>query len=256
MTDRDAEAAYAATDQVALVTGGGRGIGLACVRRLLHDGFRVEVVDLNERALGQARAELAGHADRVHLSVASVTDRGAMTATVAAVLSRWERLDVVVNNAAVNRPGGLLTQSDADWQAVLATNLTGVFITSAAAVPAMRERRYGAIVHIGSIGAAGLGASPAYAASKAGLIGLAKQMARELGPDGITVNVVAPGVTSTDWVLRNMGPERVAAAEQTAPLRRIGTPEDIAGVVAFLASADARHITGQTISASGGAWMP
>jgi len=120
----------------------------------------------------------------------------------------------------------------------------------------MRAGHGGAIINIGSIGAAGLGASPAYAASKAGLIGLTRQMARELGPDGITVNVVAPGVIRTEWVLRHLGPERLAATEEASPLRRVGEPDDIAGVVSFLASKDARHVTGQVISASGGAWMP
>jgi 3-oxoacyl-[acyl-carrier protein] reductase len=179
-----------------------------------------------------------------------------MERAVAELVEAWGRLDVLVNNAAVNRAGGLLTQTDAEWDAVLETNLKGAFVTSAAAAPAMQAHKHGAIVNIGSIGAAGMGASPAYAASKAGLIGLTRQMARELGPDGITVNLVAPGVTTTDWVLRNLGESSIAAAEANSPLRRVGTPEDIAGVVAFLASNDARHLTGQVISASGGTWMP
>lgn len=245
-----------AAERVALVTGGGRGIGLACVVRLLHDGFRVAVVEINEKVIAAAREQLAGDADRLLFATASVFDRAAMTGVVDAVRERWGRLDALVNNAGVNRPGGLFEHSDADWDAVLAVNLKGSFVTTAVAAALMREGEGGAIVNIGSIGAAGLGASPAYAASKAGLIGLTRQNARELGPHGITVNLVAPGVTTTDWVLRNLGPERVAAAEQSAPLRRAGTPEDIAGVVAFLVSPDARHVTGQVISPSGGAWMP
>ncbi|MGH2587622.1 MAG: SDR family NAD(P)-dependent oxidoreductase [Dehalococcoidia bacterium] len=245
------------TDQrVALVTGGGRGIGLACISRLLDDGLLVGVVEINEKAIESARATLAEREERTHFLTASVSDRAAVERAAEAIVARWGRLDVLVNNAAVNRPGGLLTQSDADWDAVLAVNLTGAFITSAVCAAVMRDQRSGAIVNIGSIGAAGLGASPAYAASKAGLIGLTRQMARELGPDGITVNLVAPGVTTTDWVLRNLGPERIAATEASTPLRRVGTPEDIAGAVSFLASTDARHITGQVLSVSGGAWMP
>jgi 3-oxoacyl-[acyl-carrier protein] reductase len=120
----------------------------------------------------------------------------------------------------------------------------------------MSEQGSGAIVNVGSIGGAGFGGSPAYAASKAGLVGLTKQAARELGPSGIRVNLVAPGVTTTDWVLRNLGEESVAAVERSAPLRRVATPEDIAGVIAFLASSDAGHVTGQVISVSGGVWMP
>jgi 3-oxoacyl-[acyl-carrier protein] reductase len=242
--------------KVALVTGGGRGIGLACAVRLLADGYRVGVVEINEKAVSSARESLVEAEDRVVFSPASVTDRAAMEGAVQELVGRWGRLDLLVNNAALNRPGGLFSQTDADWQAVLAVNLTGAFVVSAAAAAVMRAQHTGAIVNIGSIGAAGFGASPAYAASKAGLIGLTKQMAHELGPAGITVNLVAPGVTTTDWVERNLGPERIAAAAASAPLRRVGTPEDIAGIVAFLASKDARHITGQVISASGGAWMP
>lgn len=240
----------------ALVTGGGRGIGLACIVRLLADGFVVGAVDVNERAVEEASRALAVHGDRVTFLTASVTDRLAMERAVQALTERWGRLDVLVNNASVNRPGDLFTQSDADWRVVLEVNLTGAFIASAVAAAVMRVRRYGVIVNIGSIAAAGLGGSPAYAASKAGLIGLTRQLARELGPDNITVNLVAPGVTATEWVMHNLGPERIAAAKGAAPLRRIATPEDVAGAVAFLASKDARHITGQVISVSGGAWMP
>lgn len=243
-----------AAEQVALVTGGSRGIGLACVRRLLAEGFSVAVVDVNERALAAAREELRSERDRLHVVAASVSDRAAMAEAAAASVARWGRLDALVNNAGVNRPGGLLTQSDADWDAVLDVNLKGPFVCSAACVPYLRGRG-GAIVHVGSIGAAGMGASPAYAASKAGLIGLARQMARELGPDDITVNVVAPGVTRTGWVERNLGEERIRAAGESAPLRRITAPEEIAGAVAFLCGPDARQITGQVLSVSGGAWM-
>jgi NAD(P)-dependent dehydrogenase (short-subunit alcohol dehydrogenase family) len=241
---------------VALVTGGGRGIGLACVERLLADGLRVGVVEINEKAILTARERVVGQAERVHFVAGSVADRAAMEVAAQELVGRWGRLDVLVNNAAVNRAGGLLSQTDAEWHAIIEVNLTGAFVTSAVVAAVMQERGCGAIINIGSIGAAGFGASPAYAASKAGLIGLTRQMARELGPQGITVNVVAPGVTTTEWVERNLGPERIAQAAETAPLRRVATPEDIAGAVSFLASRDARHITGQVISVSGGQWMP
>ncbi len=242
-------------DRVALVTGGGRGIGLACVQRLLADGFRVAAVDVNARALAAAREALAGESERLHFAVASVADRAQMTGVAAQIAERWGGLDALVNNAGVNRPGGLLAQSDADWDAVLEVNLKGPFVCSAVCLPHLRGRGAGAIVHVGSIGAAGMGASPAYAASKAGLIGLARQMARELGPEGITVNVVAPGVTRTGWVERNLGEERIRTAAEAVPLRRVTAPEEIAGAVAFLCGPDARQITGQVLSVSGGAWM-
>jgi NAD(P)-dependent dehydrogenase (short-subunit alcohol dehydrogenase family) len=242
-------------ERVAIVTGGGRGIGLACVHRLLADGYRVAVVDINKRAMTALQADPAVPAGCMQLISASVTDRAAMAQAVQGLLERWGRVDALVNNAGINKPGGITNQTDADWAAVIDVNLTGPFVCSAVAAAAM-QRQGGAIVHVGSIGAAGMGASPAYAASKAGLIGLTRQMARELGPDDITVNLVAPGVTLTDWVERNLGAERVTAAAASAPLRRAGTPEDIAGVISFLLSQDARHITGQVLSASGGAWMP
>jgi 3-oxoacyl-[acyl-carrier protein] reductase len=245
-----------AEDAVALVTGGGRGIGLAAAQRLLRDGFRVAVIEVNEKALDAARAATGEDQGRFLPLVGSVVDSDGMSAAVARIAQQWGRLDVLVNNAAVNRPGGLSTQAESDWDAVINVNLKGPFIASRAVAEVMKAQGSGSIVNVGSIGAAGLGASPAYAASKAGLIGLTKQMAYELGPSGIRVNLVAPGVTTTDWVERNLGPERIQSAEQSAPLRRVGTPDDIAAVIAFLASADSRHITGQVISASGGAWMP
>jgi len=245
-----------AQDEVALVTGGGRGIGLAAARRLLHDGFRVADIEVNEKALDAARAAIGQNESRFLALVGSVVDSEAMSSAVERITQQWGRLDVLVNNAAVNRPGGLSTQVESDWDAVLSVNLKGPFIASRAVAETMKAQGSGSIVNIGSIGAAGLGASPAYAASKAGLIGLTKQMAYELGPSGIRVNLVAPGVTTTDWVERNLGPERIQSAEKAAPLRRVGSPEDIAAVIAFLASSDSRHVTGQVISASGGAWMP
>lgn len=240
--------------RVALVTGAGRGIGLATVQRLLADGFAVALLDTSDRLLQEAGKQLADY--EVLLGHASVTSREEVQRAADAAMARWGRLDALVNNAGINRPGGLFEQSDSDWHAVLDVNLTGAFIVSSVAAKAITDSGEGAIVNVGSIGAAGFGASPAYAASKAGLIGLTRQMARELGPAGITVNLVAPGVTRTEWVERNLGAERMAASAQAVPLQRVAEPEDIAAVIAFLVSPGARHLTGQVISASGGQWMP
>lgn len=241
--------------RVAIVTGAGRGIGLATARRLLAGGYAVAVVDVNERGLTTAESEL-GESARVLTIMASVTNREEMSGAVRRCLERWGRVDVLVNNAAINKPGGLLDQRDEDWAAVLEVNLTGAFLASAAVAGAMKAQGSGTIISIGSIGGAGFGGSPAYAASKAGLVGLTKNMARELGPFGITANLIAPGVIATEWVERNLGEESMRRTAESTPLRRVGSPEDIAGIVAFLASEDARHITGQVISASGGYWMP
>lgn len=242
--------------RVALVTGAGRGIGLAVVRRLQADGHAVALLDVSERLLDAARESLAdGAADALFLH-ASVTDPDAIAAAVARVQQHWGRLDILVNNAGVNRPGGIFDQPLANWEWVLAVNLTGPFLLTSAAAPIMRDGQWGAIVNIGSVAAAGQGPSPAYASSKAGLLGLTRQTARELGKYNITVNYVAPGVTRTGWVERNLPATSIEASAAAAPLRRVGAPGDIARVVSFLASDDARHVTGQVISPSGGAWMP
>ena len=241
---------------VALVTGGGRGIGLASARRFLRDGYRVAILDVAQKALDSAATTVAESKGECRTFIASVVERPSMEAAVREVVSHWGRIDVLVNNAGINKPGGILQQTDTDWAAVLAVNLTGAFVSSGVVAPFLVGAGGGAIVNVGSIGATGMGASPAYAASKAGLIGLTKQMATELGPHGIRVNLVAPGVTQTDWVERNLGEQRLRSAAQGAPLRRVGSPEEIAGVIAFLCGPDSIHITGQVISASGGAWMP
>jgi NAD(P)-dependent dehydrogenase (short-subunit alcohol dehydrogenase family) len=242
--------------RVALVTGGSRGIGLATAMRFLDEGTRVVITDISERALDAAREKLSARTEDVMLANASVTDRPAMEKVVADTLGRWGRLDALVNNAALNRPGGTFEQPDSDWQAVIDVNLTGAFVATSVAAKPMRDQGSGTIVNVGSIGAGGFGASPAYAASKAGLIGLTRQGARELGAFGITVNYVAPGVTATEWVERNLGAERIEASAASSPLKRVGTPEDVAAMITFLASPAARHVTGQVISVSGGSWMP
>jgi NAD(P)-dependent dehydrogenase (short-subunit alcohol dehydrogenase family) len=242
--------------RVVLVTGGARGIGLATGRRFLAQGMRVALLDVARQILDEAGADLDEFKDRVILQTASVTDRGQVAMVLDYVLTRWGRLDILVNNAGINRSGGIFDQSETDWDAVINVNLKGTFVASAVCAVPMRDQGWGRIVNVGSIGAAGLGASPAYAASKAGLVGLTKQMARELGQDGITANLVAPGVTTTEWVSRHLPEERRQQTAAATPTGRIGEPDDVAATIAFLASDDARHITGQVVSVSGGYWMP
>jgi NAD(P)-dependent dehydrogenase (short-subunit alcohol dehydrogenase family) len=243
------------TDQpVAVVTGGSRGIGLEILKRLSRDGFRVAAVDINDRALSEAKDAFGG--PTVRFDHISVLDRAALEAFASQLLTDWGRVDALINNAGVNRPGGLRAQTDEQWDAVIATNLTGAFVSTSVFIDALVANGGGAIVNIGSTAAAGNEGSPAYSASKAGLIGLTRTLAHVFGPDNVRVNLVAPGITLTGWVKRNFQPDLIEQMAQRIPLGRAGEPEDIAAVVGFLCSKDARHVTGQVISASGGSWMP
>ena len=241
--------------QCALVTGGGRGIGRTIALRLAGAGATVvvtgrhretldEVVRVIEQAGGKALAEVG--------SVANSDDAQRM---VEVALQATGRLDILVNNAGIARDGLLLRLSSQSWQEVLDTNLTGVFNMTKAAVRPMLKQKSGSIINVTSIvGLTGNAGQSNYAASKAGVIGFTKSIARELAPRNITVNAVAPGYIETDMTAGL--PE--AAKEsllKTIPLQRAGTPADVAAVVLFLASAGARYITGQVIVVDGGMAM-
>ncbi len=247
---------------VAVITGAARGLGFATAERLLEAGYSVCVLDIHERLIGEHAEREAREPDRFMAAFASVSDADDIAGVVERVLGRWGRIDVLVNNAGLNRRGGILEHTLEDWNAVLAVNLTGAFICSAAVAPVMREgieagrQPGGLIVNIGSTagGAQGAG-SVAYATTKGGLHVFTKVLAHELGPLGIRVNAIAPGTTLTEWVERNLSTTLEESAEAT-PLRRLGQPEDVANAIAFLASEEARQITGQVLSVSGGSWMP
>ena len=247
---------------VAVVTGAARGLGLATAERLMAAGYAACVLDIHERRISELVERAEREPDRFMAVLASVTDPDAITSVVESVVERWGRIDLLVNNAGLNRRGGILDHTLEDWNAVLGVNLTGAFICSQAVAPVMRDgieagrQPGGVIVNIGSTagGAQGAG-SVAYATTKGGLHVFTKVLAHELGPHGIRVNAIAPGTTLTEWVERNLGDTLGASAEAT-PLRRLGQPEDVANAVAFLASEEARHITGQVLSVSGGGWMP
>ena len=247
---------------VAVITGAARGLGFATAERLLEAGYSVCVLDIHERLIGEHAEREAREPDRFMAAFASVSDADDIAGVVERVLDRWGRIDVLVNNAGLNRRGGILEHTLEDWNAVLAVNLTGAFICSAAVAPVMREgieagrQPGGLIVNIGSTaGGAQDAGSVAYATTKGGLHVFTKVLAHELGPLGIRVNAIAPGTTLTEWVERNLSTTLEESAEAT-PLRRLGQPEDVANAIAFLASEEARQITGQVLSVSGGSWMP
>jgi 3-oxoacyl-[acyl-carrier protein] reductase len=227
--------------QVAIVTGGAAGIGRAIVQRLADDGATVVVADINEKD-GREVAEAVG-TDKAVFQRLDVTDKSSADATVAATLERFGRLDILVNNAGiVNRAPFLEYGLDA-WRTVLSVNLTGAFICGQTSARAMANAGRGRIINIASVsGQFGGTGRAAYGASKAGIISLTQTMAMELGTYGITVNAVAPGPTQ---VARQVhGPRQREAFLARMALKRYGQPADIAAAVAFLASADAGHITG------------
>ena len=250
---------------VAVVTGVAHGIGRAIAVELAREGASVWACDVLERELGETRRAAAERSEAaVRAAVVDVTDAARVAAFVAEITAAEGRIDVLVNTA-----GGVAGQtmrplesvSDEDWRRIFAINLDGAFHFTRAVAPAMKARRRGSVVNISS----GAGRSysltgiQAYASAKAGLIGFTRQTARELGEIGIRVNCVAPGFVRSNpaserqW--QAMGPDGQRRLLEGIALRRLGEPEDIARVVVFFASDDARYVTGQTISADGGHWM-
>jgi len=238
--------------RVALVTGSTRGIGRAIATTLAGAGARVAVVGRERARAEDAAAQLGGEARGFACDVAD-------TASVAALVEEVEKsfgsLDILVNNAGLTRDNLLLRIKDADWDAVLDANLRGAFASIRAASRGMMKRRWGRIINIASIvGITGNKGQANYAASKAGLIGLTKSVAKELASRNILCNAVAPGFIETDMTAA-MTPEARSAMSAQIPLERLGKPEDIAGTVAFLASEHAAYITGQVFVVDGGMVM-
>ncbi|MCL4079563.1 3-oxoacyl-[acyl-carrier-protein] reductase [Coriobacteriia bacterium Es71-Z0120] len=241
--------------QVALVTGANRGIGASIAHRLGSLGATVAFNVRGDASGAQAvieRLASEGSSAPHGVFVADVSDPAAAERMVAEVADRYGRLDVVVNNAGITRDGLAVRMSDEDWAAVIGTNLSGAFYVSRAAAKVMMRQRSGSIVMISSVvGLVGNAGQANYAAAKAGLLGLARSLARELAPRNVRVNAVAPGFITTDMTADL--PESVKeAALSSIALKRFGEPEDIADAVAFLASDAAKYITGQVIAVDGG----
>jgi 3-oxoacyl-[acyl-carrier protein] reductase len=238
--------------RVALVTGSTRGIGRAIATTLASSGARVAIVGRERARAEEAAAQLGGEARGFSCDV---SDTASVTALVEEVEKSFGSLDILVNNAGLTRDNLLMRIKDADWDAVLDANLRGAFASIRAASRGMMKRRWGRIINIASIvGIMGNKGQANYAASKAGLIGLTKSVAKELGSRNILCNAVAPGFIETDMTAA-MTPEARAALSAQIPLERLGKPEDIAGTVAFLASEHAAYITGQVFVVDGGMVM-
>ncbi|MHB0858510.1 MAG: 3-oxoacyl-[acyl-carrier-protein] reductase [Anaerolineae bacterium] len=244
------------TGRVAVVTGASRGIGRAIALELARQGCSVVV---NYHAKADAAAETValieaegGQACAVQgdVSVAEEAQRA-----IDAAVQTYGTVDILVNNAGITRDGLLMRMSEADWDAVLDTNLKGAFQCVKAVQRLMLKKRSGCIVSIGSVsGLMGNAGQANYSAAKAGLVGFTKALAREYGPRGITVNLVAPGFIETDMTAE-LPTELLAKAQAQIPLGRLGRPEDVADAVAFLASDAARYITGQVLCVDGGMAM-
>jgi len=241
-----------ALQRVAIVTGASRGIGRAIALRLARDGCLVVLVSRSAESLHQVHQEIEAAGARSEVSPCDVGNSQALQELIEAVASTHGRLDILVNNAGITRDGLILRMTDQDFDDVININLRSAFVACRAAVRPMMRGRFGRIINIGSI--TGLMGNPGqsnYAAAKAGLVGMTKSIAKEMGSKGITANVVAPGFVETDMIA-NLPAEMMEEVKKNLPVRRFGKPEEIAHAVSFLASEDAGYITGQVIVVDGG----
>ncbi len=238
--------------KVALVTGSTRGIGRAIAGTLAQCGATVAIVGRDQAKADAVAAEIGGGAKGF---ACDISDSAQVQALVEAVEKSLGGCDILVNNAGITKDNLMLRMKDEDWNAVLETNLRSAFIAIRAAQRGMMKKRWGRIINIASVvGLIGNAGQANYAASKAGLIGLSKSVAKELASRNVLCNVVAPGFIKTDMT-DAMTPEAVAKLSAQIPLDRFGTPEDIAHAVAFLASDHAAYITGQVLTVDGGMVM-
>jgi 3-oxoacyl-[acyl-carrier protein] reductase len=242
--------------KTALVTGASRGIGRAIAIRLASEGAAVAINYAgNVKAAEEVKAVIEAAGGRAMLVQADVADSTAVDAMIKAVIEAFGQIDILVNNAGITRDGLLMRMKEEDWDAVINTNLKGIFHCTKAVSKLMMKKRYGRIVNMASVvGLIGNAGQSNYAAAKAGVIGFSKSMARELASRGITVNMVAPGFIDTDMTA--VLPDKVREAMVAdIPLGKIGTPENVADAVVFLVSDQASYITGQTINVDGGMVM-
>ena len=238
-------------DRIALVTGAASGIGAATARRFAREGATVAINDAKPEGLDAVAGEIRAAGAKALVLPGDVTKKADCERIVLDVTRTFGRLDILINNAGINRDAMAAKMTEEQWDAVLSVNLKGTFLCAQAALPGMRERAWGRVVNTSSIGALGNIGQANYAASKAGVIGLTKTLALEYAKYGVTVNAIAPGPVMTAMLagVPEAIRERIIAQ---VPVGRIASPDEIAGVHVFLASEDAAFITGQVIFADGG----
>lgn len=248
----DISSVFSLKDQVAIITGASRGIGASISQVFAAAGACLALVARDTGRLHDLAERLQAEGHRVLDLAADVSDEAQVNSVVQKTVEEYGRVDILVNNAGILQTGPITSFSAADWDRMIAVNLTGVFHFCAAVAPLMSAQRSGRIVNIASITAqtGGVSGGLHYSAAKGGVISLTKTLARDLGPFNVTVNVISPGQIETDMgALKGDARERV---EAMIPLRRMGTPEDVAYVALFLASPAAGYITGATIDVNGG----
>jgi 3-oxoacyl-[acyl-carrier protein] reductase len=243
------------SSRVALVTGASQGIGRACALKLAKEGARLAVAARNQEKLNELVAEIMAAGGQAAAFTLDVADEDQVKPTVKAAIAQFGKIDILVNNAGITRDQLVMRMKRADWDAVLQTNLTSAYLCIQQVIGSMLKQRWGRIINITSVfGQMGQAGQANYSASKAGLIGLTMAIAREVGSRNITCNAVAPGFIETAMTAV-LSEELKRTAVQQIPLGRVGSPDDVASAVAFLASDDASYITGHVLNVNGGMLM-
>lgn len=248
--------------RTAIVTGGGNGIGRSIASRLADEGCDVGIFDIDEAGAHNTAAAIRQKGRQAHVAVGSVTRKDDVADGMASLLIRLQRVDILVNNAGILRIGKLVEISEKDWADSFQVNVDGVFWCCRAVLPQMISRRSGSVVNMASwLGKKGIAYYGAYCATKFAVVGLTQSLALEMAEHGVRVNAVSPGIIvetkmreSSEAMHRSQGLPTAAERVSSIPLGRLGYPDDVARVVAFLASDEAAYITGESINVSGGLW--